>query len=91
MRINVYTEELLAIGDTLPMCEITATKYVSSRTGKEMTNYGFRIFIKSPPELHYVPGRDDDRSAITFWVGSDRNHIIRLLEVFKQTAERSNV
>jgi hypothetical protein len=38
-----------------------------------MTNWGLRVFLRSAPELHYIPGRDDDRSAVTFWCGKESN------------------
>jgi hypothetical protein len=87
MRVNVYTEELLLEnqGD-FSDAEIVTTEYISSRTGKKMINYGLRIFLRSAPELHYIPGRDDDRSAVTFWCGSDRANVrtfvnnLRLIE-----------
>jgi len=69
MRINVYTEELKPA--LSPQIEIVTADYVSSRTDQPMTNYGLRIYLKSAPELHYLPGRDDDRSAVTFWCGPD--------------------
>lgn len=72
MRINVYTEELEFGLLGKPVAEIVTAEYVSSRTGLPMTNYGIRIYLKSAPELHYIPGRDDDRSAVTFWCGPER-------------------
>jgi hypothetical protein len=69
MRINVYTEELT------PESEIVTAEYVSSRTGLPMTNYGLRVFLKSHPDLHYVHGRDDDRSAVTFWCGDKESNV----------------
>jgi len=72
MRVNVYTEELLTVGNNPVAAEIVETEYISSRTGQPMKNYGLRIYLKSHPDLHYVPGRDDDRSAITFWCGPTR-------------------
>ncbi len=75
MRVNVYTEELLSPGTALMVAEIVTADYVSSRTGQPMTNYGLRIYLKSAPELHYIPGRDDDRSAITFWCGAERKRV----------------
>lgn len=69
MRINVYTEELPAIEEGKPIAELVTAEYVSARTGLPMTNYGVRIYLRSAPELHYIPGRDDDRSAVTFWCG----------------------
>lgn len=58
MRINVYNEELT--GDV----EVVS---VAPRPGKIFI--GVRFFLKSPPELHHKP-EDDDRSAVTFWLGS---------------------
>lgn len=76
MRINVYTEELLTTGNDPVAAEIVTADYVSVKTGQPMTNYGLRIYLKSAPELHYVPPRDDDRSAVTFWCGPTRQHAI---------------
>mgnify|MGYP001607111774 CR=1 FL=1 len=58
MRINIYHEELTHD------CEIVWTE---PRPGVRYC--GLRVFQKSAPELHNRPG-DDDRSAVTFWVGS---------------------
>lgn len=58
MRINVYNEELTN--------EFEFTEKFVQETGK--TYYGFRIFLKSAPELHHT-SQDDDRSAITIWFG----------------------
>lgn len=73
MRVNVYTEELVNEADNKPFAEIVTAEYVSSRTGEKMVNHGLRIFLRSAPELHYIPGRDDDRSAVTFWCGKESN------------------
>ncbi len=91
MRINVYTEEL-EFGNPQNVAgswidgeppnpgkiaaEIVTADYVSSRTGQPMINYGIRIYLKSHYDLHYVPPRDDDRSAVTFWCGPSRQHVI---------------
>lgn len=82
MRINVYTEELISGGDK-PMAEIVTATYISSRTGESMKNYGVRIFLHSAPELHYIPGRDDDRSAITFWCGSKERNMLAFLDAVR--------
>lgn len=87
MRLNVYTEELITIDDNLPFAEITTAEYVSSRTGQPMTNYGLRVFMRSPPELHYIEGRDDDRSAVTFWCGSKKDNVFTFIESLKICAE----
>lgn len=88
MRVNVYTEELLS--DT-SMAQIVTADYISSRTGEKMTNYGLRIFVKSHPDLHYIPGRDDDRSAVTFWCGSKEKNVFAFLEMVKDLAYQSTL
>lgn len=90
MRVNVYTEELINGGDK-PLAEIVTAEYVSSRTGEKMKNYGLRIYLISPPELHYIPGRDDDRSAVTFWCGSDKKNIGKFLDAIKTALEYGNM
>ena len=90
MRINVYTEEL-PTPDALPMAEIVTAEYVSSRTGQPMTNYGLRIYLKSHPDLHFLPGRDDDRSAVTFWCGSKQQNVFDLIDMLRGCAEISNL
>ncbi len=91
MRINVYTEELPHLHSPLPHAEIVTAEYVSSRTGLPMTNYGLRIYLKSSPDLHYIPGRDDDRSAVTFWCGSKHKNVMGLIEMLKGVAEVDNL
>lgn len=83
MRVNVYTEELPVGEDGKPLVEVVTANYVSSRTGMEMTNFGLRVYLRSHPALHYADGRDDDRSAVTFWVGSKANNLTQFLEMLK--------
>lgn len=88
MRINVYTEEMLnPNGEPYTGCEIVTAEYISSRTGQKMTNYGLRIFLKSHPDLHYVPLRDDDRSAVTFWCGDSINKVHNFVNGLKSKIE----
>ena len=91
MRLNVYTEELPDGETPLPHAEIVTADYVSSRTGQQMTNYGLRVYLKSAPDLHFVPGRDDDRSAVTFWCGSKISNVRRLLELLSLAYETDNL
>lgn len=93
MRVNVYTEELLEAGgpNKPTMCEIVNTEYVSSRTGETMRNYGVRVYLKSHPDLHYVPPRDDDRSAVTFWCGPKEKDCIAFLEMLRDLAYSSTL
>jgi hypothetical protein len=85
MRINVYTEELVGNMEGFSEAAIVTAEYVSSRTGEPMTNYGLRIYLKSAPELHYIPGRDDDRSAITFWCGPEKDNILKFIDRIRNT------
>ena len=82
MRINVYTEEMSPAEK--PQFEIVHAEYTSSRTGELMRNYGLRVYLKSHPDLHYIPGRDDDRSAVTFWCGGDIQNIRNLIRNMAQ-------
>lgn len=93
MRINVYTEELLPDGNrTDPVvAEIVHADYVSSRTGLPMRNYGLRIYLKSAPDLHYVPPRDDDRSAVTFWCGDKEKNVFAFLDLVRERATWSTL
>lgn len=90
MRINVYTEEL-PTSEVLPMAEIVTAEYISSRTGQPMVNYGLRVYLKSHPDLHYIPGRDDDRSAVTFWCGAKQQNVFGFIEMLRGAAEVSNL
>lgn len=92
MRINVYTEELLRDESNDPIkAEIVTAEYVSSRTGQPMKNWGLRIYLKSHPDLHYVPPRDDDRSAVTFWCGPKERNVLDFLDMLKNCAEISTL
>lgn len=100
MRINIYTEELITTQTVVQRtgepiapiaAEIVTAVYVSSRTNQPMTNYGLRIFLKSAPELHYIPGRDDDRSAVTFWCGSEKQNVVKFLELIRFCLEQQNL
>lgn len=92
MRINVYTEELLRDETNNPIkAEIVTAEYVSSRTGQPMKNYGLRIYLKSHPDLHYVPPRDDDRSAVTFWCGDKEKKVFEFLDIIRDCANQSTL
>jgi hypothetical protein len=69
MRVNVYNEEILL--------EYEFIEKRVEETGK--TYFGWRVFLKSAPELHHTK-EDDDRSAITFWFGTKERALNFLLE-----------
>jgi hypothetical protein len=66
MRVNVYHEEIT-----------TDVVVVSTRASTGNEYLGLRFFLESTPSLHRT-ARDDDRSAVTFWVG-DKESAKRLL------------
>jgi hypothetical protein len=63
MRINVYNEEL-----TSDVQVVT----VEPRPGRKFI--GVRLMLKSPSGLHHTP-QDDDRSGVTFWLGTKEGAI----------------
>src|SRR5580692_966567 len=95
MRINVYTEEMPSFVEEFnsdkPFVEIITAEYISSRTNEPMKNYGLRIFLKSSTDLHYIPGRDDDRSAVTFWCGPKEKCIFKFLEIVTLLANQATL
>jgi hypothetical protein len=69
MRVNIYAEE---ITDEVQSQEKTAD------TGN--TFYAIRFILKSPESLHFNE-KDDDRSAVTFWVPGSKNKGLRKEEL----------
>lgn len=60
MRINVYAEEITE-----------EVQIVGKRASTGRDFYAVRLMLESSPKLHHAE-TDDDRSAITFWIPSDR-------------------
>ncbi len=58
MRINVYNEELTDEVQIVTVEPAPGRKYI-----------GGRFMLKSPKNLHHTD-TDDDRSAVTFWLGT---------------------
>jgi hypothetical protein len=58
MRVNVYYEELTDEVEIIRVEPRPGASYI-----------GLRFFLKSSPDLHNKED-DDDRSAVTLWVGS---------------------
>lgn len=72
MRINVYSQELT---------DEIQTETKRSNTGIVYT--AVRLILHSSPVLHHPP-KDDDRSAVTFWLPRTINR----REAFATTLER---
>ena len=66
MRVNVYHEELTREVEIVP---------VEPRPGKRYI--GLRFLLESSPKLHDSL-EDDDRSAVTLWIGSPEEGVALL-------------
>lgn len=79
MRINVYSQELILGGELLDL-EV-GTK--ESNTG---VSYSYvRQYLHSSDRLHHPP-RDDDRSAITWWLPKSAKNREAMAAQFEELA-----
>ena len=74
MRINVYSQELT---DEVNVIE------KESNTGLIYT--AVQLMLHSSPLLHHPP-KDDDRSAVTFWLPKSRERRESLAKAFETMA-----
>ncbi len=86
MRINVYSQELTA--EVLPVSKV-------SNTG--ITYKAVQFVLHSSPMLHHPP-KDDDRSAVTFWLPQSprglldfKNALFKAMEVVDAELQRVEV
>lgn len=75
MRINVYSQELTN--------EINVVEK-KSNTGLVYT--AVQIMLHSSDKLHHPP-KDDDRSAVTFWLPKSQTRRDELAETFERMAK----
>jgi hypothetical protein len=74
MRINVYSQEL------------TNETGIEGKTADTGVYYSaVRLFLHSSPLLHHPP-KDDDRSAITFWLPQSPDRRESLAKTFEELA-----
>ena len=76
MRINVYSQELTD--------EVGVVEKVSN-TG--LTYSAVQLMLHSSPMLHHPP-KDDDRSAVTFWLPKSADRREALAKAFETMAKR---
>ena len=76
MRINVYSQELTS--------EVQTIEKVSN-TG--LTYSAVMLMLHSSPHLHHPP-RDDDRSAVTFWLPRSTERREALAKAFEAMAAK---
>ena len=74
MRINVYSQELTSEVKTLEK---------ESNTG--LVYSAVQLMLHSSPMLHHPP-KDDDRSAVTFWLPKSRERREELAMAFEEMA-----
>lgn len=75
MRMNVYSQEITD--------EVNVLSKVSN-TG--LTYSAVQIMLHSSPMLHHPP-KDDDRSAVTFWLPKSKERRDALAIAFEKMAE----
>ena len=76
MRINVYSQELTG--------EVNVVEK-NSNTG--LVYSAVQIMLHSSPLLHHPP-KDDDRSAVTFWLPKSKGRRESLARAFEEMALR---
>lgn len=74
MRINVYSQELT---------DEVQSFHKESNTG--LIYSAVQIMLHSSPMLHHPP-RDDDRSAVTFWLPKSAQRREELARAFEKMA-----
>ena len=76
MRINVYSQELTDEVQTVEKVSNTGLVYSA-----------VMLMLHSSPLLHHPP-RDDDRSAVTFWLPKSQERREALAKAFEQMAAK---
>lgn len=75
MRINVYSQELT--DEVIPVEK-------ESNTG--VVYHAAQLILHSSPMLHHPP-KDDDRSAITFWLPKSGHRREQMAKAFERIAQ----
>lgn len=79
MRVNVYSQEITP--------EVSIVRQRSMDTGVD--HVGIRFFLHSSDTLHRTT-KDDDRSAVTFWVNHTPSQMdaYHLAVIFEEAARK---
>lgn len=75
MRINVYSQELT---DEVLM--------IAKESNTGVTYHAAQLILHSSPMLHHPP-KDDDRSAVTFWLPRSSERREQFAQAFEKIAE----
>ncbi len=76
MRINVYSQELT-----------NEVNVVEKESNTGLVYSAVQIMLHSSPLLHHPP-KDDDRSAVTFWLPKSKDRREELARAFEAMAVR---
>lgn len=74
MRINVYSQELT---DEVIM--------ISKESNTGIVYYAAQLVLHSSDKLHHPP-KDDDRSAVTFWLPKSKDRREEMAQAFEEIA-----
>ena len=75
MRINVYSQELTS--------EVLR---IEKRSNTGITYHAAQLILHSSPLLHHPP-KDDDRSAISFWLPKSQERREEIAKAFEAIAD----
>jgi len=75
MRINVYSQELT-----------DEVIHVEKESNTGVVYHAAQLILHSSPWLHHPP-KDDDRSAVTFWLPKSRERREEMAQAFERIAE----
>ena len=75
MRINVYSQELTS--------EVLR---IEKRSNTGITYHAAQLILHSSPLLHHPP-KDDDRSAISFWLPKSKERREEIAAAFEAIAD----
>jgi len=74
MRVNVYSQEIT-----------DEVQIESKKSNTGLTYSAVRLILHSSNKLHHPP-RDDDRSAVTFWLPKSESRREQLAQTFETMA-----
>ena len=74
MRINVYSQELT-----------NETALIEKKSNTGVVYSAVQIILHSSPKLHHPP-KDDDRSAVTFWLPKSRKRRQQFAQALEEMA-----
>ncbi len=74
MRINVYSQELTS-----------EVLHIEKESNTGVVYHAAQLILHSTERLHHPP-KDDDRSAVTFWLPKSKQRREEMAQAFEQIA-----